>query len=141
MQPMENAEARAQAEVAARLDEIMAAAEARDVDQLESYHQFGPRYTKFDDWEPLERQDAATARTLEREAISGADGLETQIEDLKVDVFGATAVATFVFAYSFSAGDGRMAVRARSTLVLVRDDERGWLIVHEHFSPFSPQQG
>jgi ketosteroid isomerase-like protein len=139
MEPMESNEA--QAEVAARLDEIMAAAEARDVDRLESYHLFGPRYTKFDDWEPLERQDAATARTLEREAISGADGLETQIEDLKVDVFGATAVATFVFAYSFSAGDGRMAVRARSTLVLVRDDERGWLIVHEHFSPFSPQQG
>ena len=115
MEPMERIDA--QAEAAARLTEIMAAAEAREVDRLEAYHLYGPRYTKFDDWEPLERQDAATARKLEREAISGADGLETQIEDLKVDVFGATAVATFVFAYSFSADDTRIAVRARSTLV------------------------
>ena len=129
----------AEREVAERIDEITAAAVAKDVERLDAFHLFGPNYTKFDDWRPLERQDAETARRLEREAIGEAVDLSADVEELKVDVFGETAVATFVFAYSFSNGHDRVAVRARSTLVFVRDGDRGWLIVHEHFSPFRAQ--
>lgn len=60
-----------QAKVEERLQEIMSAAQNKDIDRLESYHLFGPKFTKFDDFEPLERQDAETTRRLEREAITG----------------------------------------------------------------------
>ncbi|CAN5545969.1 hypothetical protein BH24DEI1_BH24DEI1_13850 [soil metagenome] len=62
----------AQAQVEKRLFEVMAAAEAQDVELLESYHLWGPKFSKFDDWEPLERQDAETTKRLEHERMRSA---------------------------------------------------------------------
>lgn len=62
-----------QLEVERRIEDIMSAARRRAIDELESYHAFGRKFTKFDDFEPLERQDADTTRRLEREAILGVD--------------------------------------------------------------------
>lgn len=126
-----------QAEVESRIQEIMAAARAKDVDRLESYHLYGPKFTKFDDFEPLDRQDADTTRRLEREAIAGAREFIPAIADLKVDVFGPVAVTTFVFDYAVTTQDDeQLALRARSTMVLARENSE-WKIVHEHFSPFT----
>lgn len=125
-----------QLEVERRLEDIMSAARRRAVDQLESYHAFGPKFTKFDDFEPLERQDAETTRRLEREAILGVKEFEPRVLDLKIDVFGPIAVTTFVMDYRVVADEGeRHSFRARATMVLAKDGGR-WLIVHEHFSPF-----
>jgi ketosteroid isomerase-like protein len=119
-----------------RLAEVMAAARARAVDELESYHAFGPKFTKFDDFEPLERQDAETTRKLEREAILDVLEFSPTIVDPKVDVLGEAAVATFVMEYRVVTKTAEEhQFRARGTLVFAHD--RGeWLIVHEHFSPF-----
>ena len=126
----------AQAAVERRLREVMDAAQTQDVDRLESYHLYGPKFTKFDDFEPLERQDAETTRQLEREAITGVKAFVPHVADLKVDVFGPVAVATFVFNYDVTTNDGEeLSVRARATLVFV-EDGAAWKIVHEHFSPF-----
>jgi ketosteroid isomerase-like protein len=126
----------AQAAVERRLQEIMDAAQTTDVDRLESYHLYGPKFTKFDDFEPLERQDAEATRRLEHEAITGVKAFVPRVEQLKVDVFGLVAVATFVFDYAVTTNDDvRLAVRARSTLVFAKDGAE-WKIVHEHFSPF-----
>ena len=126
----------AQAAVERRLQEIMDAAQTKDVDRLESYHLYGPKFTKFDDFEPLERQDGETTRQLEREAITGVKAFVPHVADLKVDVFGPVAVATFVFDYAVTTNDDdRLSVRARSTLVFAKDGTE-WKIVHEHFSPF-----
>jgi ketosteroid isomerase-like protein len=125
-----------QAKVERRIQEIMSAARTKDVDRLESYHLFGPKFTKFDDFEPLDRQDAETTRRLEREAITGVKEFTPSVSGLKVDVFGPLAVATFVFDYGVSTHDGeKLAVRARSTMVFAKDGPE-WKIVHEHFSPF-----
>ncbi len=125
-----------QAAVERRLLEIMDAARTKEVDRLESYHLYGPKFTKFDDFEPLERQDAEATRRLEREAIIGVKAFVPRVEQLKVDVFGPAAVATFVFDYAVTLPDDeQLAVRARSTLVFARDGAE-WKIVHEHFSPF-----
>ncbi len=114
----------------------MSAARRQAIDELESYHAFGPKFTKFDDFEPLERQDAETTRRLEREAILGVREFDPRLVDLKVDVFGAVAVATFVMEYRVVDDEGqRHTFRARATIVLAKE-ESGWLIVHEHFSPF-----
>ena len=84
------------AEVERTLHQIMSAARRQAVEELESYHASGPKFTKFDDLEPLERQDADTTRRLEREAITGVKEFAPDIVDLKVDVFGPVAVTTFV---------------------------------------------
>ena len=124
-----------QMEVERRLEDIMSAARRRAIDELEGYHAFGPKFSKWDDVEPLGRQDGETTRRLEREAILGVREFDPRVDDLKVDVFGPVAVTTFVMAYRVVDGEGgEHALRARSTLVLARAGAE-WLIVHEHFSP------
>ena len=119
-----------------RLAQVMAAARAQAVDELESYHAFGPKFTKFDDFEPLERQDAETTRKLEREAILDVLEFAPTLINAKVDVFGQAAVATFVMEYKVVMKTGEESeFRARGTLVFANENDE-WLIVHEHFSPF-----
>lgn len=125
-----------QLEVERRLEDIMSAARRQAVDELESYHAFGRKFTKFDDFEPLERQDADTTRRLEREAILGVEEFDPRVADLKVDVFGPVAVTTFVMDYAVVAEGQRQELRARGTLVLAKEAGE-WLIVHEHFSPLA----
>lgn len=61
---------------------------------------------------------------------------DPHIVDLKIDIFGPVAVTTFVMEYEVVDEEGaRHSFRARATMVLVKE-EGGWLIVHEHFSPF-----
>lgn len=128
---------KAKAEVEHTLQQVMSAARRRAVDELESHHAFGPKFTKFDDFEPLGRQDAETTRRLEREAILGVKEFTPDIADLKVDIFGPVAVATFVMNYDvLTEDDEQLSLRARSTMVFAHDEGR-WLIVHEHFSPFT----
>jgi hypothetical protein len=125
-----------QMDVERRLEDVMSAARRRAVEELESYHAFGPKFTKFDDFDPLERQDGKTTQRLEREAILGATEFDPRVSDLKVDVFGPVAVTTFVMDYRVVVGaDEHHSFRARATMVFAKA-EGSWLIVHEHFSPF-----
>lgn len=125
-----------QLEVERRLEDIMSAARRQAIDELESYHAFGPKFTKFDDFEPLERQDGETTRRLEREAILGVKEFDPRVVDLKVDVFGPAAVTTFVMDYRVVDDEAQShSFRARATIVLAKEQSE-WLIVHEHFSPF-----
>ncbi len=125
-----------QLEVERRLEDIMSAARRQAIDELESYHAFGPKFTKFDDFDPLERQDGETTKRLEREAILGVREFDPRLVDLKVDVFGPVAVTTFVMDYRVVEDEGdHHSFRARATMVLA-NAEGGWQIVHEHFSPF-----
>ena len=125
-----------QAKVEQRIQDIWSAVQNKEVDRLESYHLFGPKFTKFDDFEPLDRQDAETTRRLEREAITGVKAFVPNVTDLKADVFGPVAVTTFVTDYSITTEDDEeLSMRARSTMVFAKDGPE-WKIVHEHFSPF-----
>ena len=127
--------AQEQLEVERRIEDIMSAARRLAVDELETYHAFGRKFTKFDDFEPLERQDGDTTRRLEREMLLAVEEFDARAVDLKIDVFGPVAVTTFVMEYAVLAEGQRMELRARATLVFAKDDG-AWLIVHEHFSPF-----
>ena len=125
-----------QAKVEQRIQDIWSAVQNKEVDRLESYHLFGPKFTKFDDFEPLDRQDAETTRRLEREAITGVKAFVPNVTDLKADVFGPVAVTTFVTDYTITTEDDEeLSMRARSTMVFAKDGPE-WKIVHEHFSPF-----
>jgi ketosteroid isomerase-like protein len=123
------------AAIAARVDEILDACKAKDFDRLASYHLDGPKFSKFDDVEPLDRQDAETAMRAEIEQFSAIEDLDAVIENLKVDVFGPVAVATGVFEGSYRVDKETGAFKTRTTLVFVHDGGE-WLIAHEHHSPF-----
>jgi ketosteroid isomerase-like protein len=126
-----------QARIVERIHELLGAVQERDIDRLESYHLYGPKFTRFDDFEPLDRQDAQTARRIERETLEWLKTISSRVSDLRVDVFGPAAVATFVYDFDgLTRHDERFAGRARGTFVLVRDRAE-WKIAHEHFSPFS----
>jgi len=121
-----------QAAVERTLRDLLAAAERRDVDRVEAHHLYGPKFTKFDDWAPA-RQDADAARRAERNGISGVVAFRPTVEDLKVDVFGPVAIATFVMPYVVVTERGSLDARARATMVFVKVGAE-WKVSHEHFS-------
>lgn len=124
-----------QQQVERTLREIMDAVRRKDVDRLEAFHLYGPKFTKFDDFEPLDRQDAEACRRSEREGIEAAEAAEFSFSDLKVDVFGTIAIATFVLDENLRVGGEAIKAKARSTMVFAKI-ENDWKIVHEHFSAF-----
>lgn len=121
--------------VATRVEQIFSAARDKDFHRLADYHLYGPQFSKFDDFEPLDRQDAAEARRSEEEGLSAVTDFRYRLDGLKVAVFGPVAVTTFVLDYGFRVDGETIATRARGTLVLVRDGDQ-WRIAHEHFSGF-----
>ena len=126
------------AQIERRLKEIFDAAEKKDMDRLDSYHFYGPHFTKFSGATPA-RQDAAVARAGEHEGLGSIDGLLMQAENLKIEVFGTVAVATFILDCSFMAGAHGVDKKEQATMILVRDGgarDGQWKIVHEHFSAF-----
>jgi ketosteroid isomerase-like protein len=126
-----------QKQIEQAVHDIFDAAKRKDFDQLEAFHLIGPKFTKFDDWEPMSRQDALTAMKSERDRFSQLTDFRMDIKDLKADVFGDIAIATFVATYTGKMGDTPIAAMDRCTLVFVRVGKL-WKITHEHFSSFKP---
>ena len=117
--------------VRVRLMEILRAAEAKELVRLDSYHWYGPHFTKFGTTGV--RQDATAARDGEHRGLSAVTGLKLRADDVKVDVFQHTAVATFIMVATVPAGSQAVTKSERGTLVFVKH-EGAWKIVHEHFS-------
>lgn len=118
------------------LKQIFDAAEKKDLERLDSYHFYGPKFTKFSG-PSNNRQDAAVARQGEHDGLKAINDLKMRADDLKIDVFGDAAVATFILNSSFKAGAETMEKKDRGTLVFVKD-HGAWKITHEHFSTGRP---
>ena len=127
-------------QVQQRLAQIFHAAETKDLPRLDSYHWYGPHFTKFAGAGP--RQDAASARDGEHKGLSALSGLKLRAEDLQIDVFHDAAVATFTLVANIGGTGGTSTAspqsnpvtkRERGTMVFVQH-EGSWKIVHEHFS-------
>lgn len=128
----DQAEERAQVEIERRLNEVFAACAKKDFDRLEGYHLYGPKFTRFSGALPV-RLDAATTRKLERDGLASLDRLQMEAEELKVDVFERTGIATFILRYRFDLAGRTESKADRTTLVFVK--VRGeWRIAHEHLS-------
>jgi ketosteroid isomerase-like protein len=120
------------ARIQSRLNEIIDAAEKKDFERLDSYHFYGPKFTKFGT--AGGRLDAAEARQDEHQGLTKISDLSMRVNDLKIDVFGNSGIATFIMNSDFSSGTNALHQKARSTLVFVNDGG-SWKITHEHFSP------
>ena len=127
---------REQSGIERRLKDIFDAAAKKDFPRLDSYHLYGPKFTKFSPGQ-LGRLDAAAGRAGEHKGLDAVSDLAMRADDLKIDVFGETGIATFDLAYSFRAAGNRIEKKEHATLVFVKDAD-AWKIVHEHFSALPP---
>lgn len=124
-----------EAAIRCRIQQVLAAAESKDFDRLDSYHLYGPKFTKFTGSFP-DRLDAAAAQKGEHDGLAAAKGLKMKADALRIDIFGAVGVATLILDYSFESGGEVIRKRDRATLVFVKESEE-WRIAHEHLSAIS----
>ena len=126
----------AQRAIRRRVSEIVAAVDGSDLERLAKFHLDSPKFTKFNDLPPLERQDFVVAMESEAAEFSALDSIQSQFRDLRIDVFGPVSVVTGIYAYRAVAGGEALTGEIRATLVMV-DDDGDWKIAHEHLSPLS----
>lgn len=125
-----------QREVEKRLSEILDAVRAKDFERLASYHLHSPKFTKFNEAEPMRRLNIDENNRVEREEFAAVDSFNGTIPDLKIDVFGPVAVVTGTLEYTFEAEEESGAGTIRMTLVFANDGG-DWKIAHEHLSTVS----
>lgn len=97
-------------------------------------------YSKFDDWPPFRRQETAEALENEFGAFKVLSDYSYELKNFEVNVLGDMAVTTFSLHYQGVIRNRPFEVNSRVTSVLKRQDS-GWKIVHEHFSRFPEETG
>jgi ketosteroid isomerase-like protein len=113
----------------------------KDLGSLPDFHSSRDTFTKFDENPPYTRQNSEEAFVHEQAAFANISDYTYKLDDLRVDLVGDAAVATFYLTYKgmfvndYSFEGSPVASRARVTMVLARTP-RGWRIAHEHFSRF-----
>jgi ketosteroid isomerase-like protein len=93
------------------------------------------RYSKFDDWPPFARQEAAEALKNEFGAFKVLSNYSYELKNFEATALGDVAVATFHLHYQGVIRDKPFEITSRVTSVLRKEDS-GWKMVHEHFSRF-----
>jgi ketosteroid isomerase-like protein len=128
-------------EVTAVIHAFFEAGKNKDLASLADLHSSREVFSKFDENPPYTRQNSQEAFVYEQAAFANISDYSYQIEDLRVDILGSAAVATFYLTYKgmfvndYSFEGSRVGSKARVTMVLTKTD-RGWRIAHEHFSRF-----
>jgi ketosteroid isomerase-like protein len=120
----------------------------KDLTTLADFHSSRDTFTKFDENPPFTRQTSDDAFVYEQAAFANISDYSYSIDELRVDLLGDVAIATFYLAYSgmfvndYSFEGSPVHSRSRVTMVLVRTS-KGWRMAHEHFSrvpePASPK--
>jgi len=121
----------------------------KELASLADFHSSRDRFTKFDESAPYTRQNSDDAFMHEQAAFANISDYTYSVDDLRVDLFGELAVATFYLSYSgmfvnnYSFEGSPVRARTRATMVLERTP-KGWKMVHGHFSrlpeaPASPK--
>ena len=127
-------------EVSAFISAFFEAGKNKDLTTLADFH--APAvFTKFDENPPYTRQNSQEAFVHEQAAFANISDYSYQIDELRVDVLGDVAVATFYLSYKgifvnhYSFEGSPVDSKVRTTMVLTKT-ERGWRIAHEHLSRF-----
>jgi len=115
------------------------AGKSKDLTALADFH--GPRdqFTKFDENPPYTRQNSEEAFVYEQAAFANISDYNYSIDELRIDLLGDVAIATFYLTYSgmfvndYSFEGSPVRARTRVTMALARSP-KGWKMVHEHLS-------
>ena len=121
-----------QAEIKEVLNGIFKSIQDKDADKLISYHVYGPKFTEFRDGAP--RFGSEGNEQFERGFVGAISDFDYELGDLKINVFGDVALATFHADFRPTIEENQMQIWGQVTLVFVKTDNT-WKITHEHFSP------
>lgn len=128
-------------EVSAVIFAFFEAGKEKDLPALAKFHAPSPLFTKFDENPPYTRQSSEQAFMYEQAAFANISDYTYRVDDLRIDLFGETAVSTFYLTYNgmfvndYSFEGSPVSSRVRVTMVLVKTKD-GWKIAHEHMSRF-----
>jgi ketosteroid isomerase-like protein len=115
------------------------AGKSKDLASLASFHASRDLFTKFDENPPYTRQNSEEAFVYEQAAFANITDYEYSISELRADLLGDVAIATFYLSYSgmfvndYSFEGSPVRAKTRATIMLVRTP-KGWKMAHEHFS-------
>jgi ketosteroid isomerase-like protein len=113
-------------------------ARSKEIENIPDF--FDDRFTKFGDSPPYDRRELERALMLEQLQFASISDYDFKIDDLKVDMMGETAVASFMLQstgmivddYSFRGTT--INNRSRVTIVFQKDKKYTWKMLHHHFS-------
>lgn len=113
-------------------------AKSKEIEGIPDF--FDDKFTKFGDSPPYDRRDLERALMLEQLQFASISDYDFKIDDLKVDVVGDAAVASFTLQstgmivddYSFRGT--AINNTSRVTIVFRKDKKGGWKMLHQHFS-------
>ncbi len=134
-------------EVASVVFGFFEAGKNKDLAVLNKFHSPSSVFTKFDEHPPYTRQDSEEAFVYEQASFANLSDYRYEIENLRIDLIGETAVATFylnykgMFVNDYSFEGRTLAAKSRVTMVLAKFQGE-WKIAHSHFSsiPERPAQ-
>ena len=113
-------------------------AKTKEIEMIEEF--LDSSFTKFGDSPPYDRRDFERALMLEQLQFASVSDYDFKIENLKIAVLGDTAVATFVIQVTgmivddYSFRGTAIDNKARATVVLRKDKNGWWKMVHQHLS-------
>ncbi len=113
-------------------------AKTKEIEKIEEF--LDQSFTKFGDSPPYDRRDFERALMLEQLQFASLSDYDFKIEDLKTEVMGDAAIATFVLQVTgmivddYSFRGTAIDNKARATVVLHKDKKDQWKMVHQHLS-------
>ncbi len=132
----------AKKEVAALIDSYFHVGKSKDIALLSQFLAPPQYFSKFDESAPYTRQSSDEAFMYEQARFANISDYEYKIEDLRIDVVGFMAIATFylnytgVFVNDYAFEGSRVEGKSRVTMVIGKFGG-SWKIVHEHVSRFT----
>ena len=113
-------------------------AKTKEIEKIEEF--LDASFTKFGDSPPYDRRDFERALMLEQLQFASLSDYDFKIEDLKTEVMGDSAIATFVIQVTgmivddYSFRGTAIDNKARATVVLHKDKNGQWKMIHQHLS-------
>ena len=116
-------------------------AKTKEIERIDSF--LDSKFTKFGDSPPFDRRDFDRALMLEQLQFASISDYDFKIEGLKIEVWDDTAIATFLLEstgmivddYSFRGTT--ISNKVRTTIVLRKNGDGRWMMMHQHLSKFS----
>jgi ketosteroid isomerase-like protein len=131
----------ARKDVAALITSYFEIGKSKDIGILSSFFAPSRYFSKFDESPPYTRQNSDDAFVYEQARFANISDYEYKIDDLRIDVVGFVAIATFyldykgVFVNDYSFEGSTVRGRSRVTMVVGKFGDE-WKIVHHHASRF-----
>ena len=123
----------AQTELLEVIKSIVEDAETANIEGLKKAHLISDKFTKFGP-RNFNRQDVESTNESEAAFFGSISNYKQEVRDLKIDVFGDVAIATYYPYVSFVQDGEEKKGSGRQTLVFLKT-KNVWKIVHEHGTP------